>query len=102
MHGVYRVVSYPPHSHGDAATLWAGDVSAISHESALVVYGLGSAMPSAIHLTVPRSFTGIRPGIRLHHQDLGPDERRLWDDVLVAPGAHSDRSGAGWRGVPGA
>ena len=26
MHGVYRVVSYPPHSHGDmiAATLWAG------------------------------------------------------------------------------
>ena len=45
-----------------AATLWAGDASAISHESALVVYGLASAMPSVIHLTVPRSFTGARPG----------------------------------------
>ena len=85
MHGMYRVVNYPPHPHGDmiAATLWAGDASAISHESALVVYGLASAMPSAIHLTVPRSFTGTRPGIRLHHQDLGQDERRLWDDVPV-------------------
>ena len=85
MHGVYRMISYPPHPHGDmiTATLWAGDASAISHESALVVYGLASAMPSAIHLTVPRYFTGARPGIRLHHQDLGPDERRLWDDVPV-------------------
>jgi hypothetical protein len=47
------------------------------------VYGLASAMPSAIHLTVPRSFTGTRPGIWLHHQDLGPAERWLWDDVPV-------------------
>src|ERR1035437_1749722 len=90
MHGMYRVVNYPPHPHGDmiAATLWAGDASAISHESALVVYGLASAMPSAIHLTVPRSFTGTRPGIRLHHQDLGQDERRLWDDVPASRAAH--------------
>ena len=85
MHGVYRVAGYPGHPHGDmiAATLWAGDASAVSHDSALAVYGLALAMPPAIHLTVPRSFTGSRPGIRLHHEDLGPGEWRLWDDVPV-------------------
>jgi hypothetical protein len=40
-------------------------------------------MPPVIHLTVPRSFTGSRSGVRLHHGDLSADERRLWDDVPV-------------------
>lgn len=85
MHGVYRVVGYPGHPRGDmiAATLWAGGASAISHESALALYGLASAMPPVLHLTVPRSFTGSRSGVRLHHEDLGTDERRVWDDVPV-------------------
>jgi predicted transcriptional regulator of viral defense system len=36
-HGVYRLVDYPVHPHGDmiAAALWAGPESAISYESAL-------------------------------------------------------------------
>jgi predicted transcriptional regulator of viral defense system len=46
----------------NAVTLWAGPGSAISHESALAVYGLASAMPAAIHLTAPRSFQGRRAG----------------------------------------
>jgi predicted transcriptional regulator of viral defense system len=84
-HGVYRLIDYPIHPHGDmiAATLWAGPDSAISHESALAVYGLGSAMPPAIHLTTPSSFRGHRDGVRIHHENLAPDERRLWDDVPV-------------------
>jgi len=85
MHGVYRLVNYPAHRHGDmiAATLWAGPDSAISHESALAVYELAAAMPPVIHLTAPRSFTGSRTGIRIHHDDLTPGERRMWDDVPV-------------------
>jgi predicted transcriptional regulator of viral defense system len=85
LHGVYRLANYPAHSHGDmiAATLWAGPGSAVSHESALAVYGLASAMPAAIHLTVPPSFTGRRAGVRIHHASLGADERRRWDDVPV-------------------
>jgi len=84
-HGVYRLVNYPAHQHGDmiAATLWAGPDSAISHESALAVYGLASAMPAIIRLTAPATFTGNRTGVRIHHANLRPDERRLWDDVPV-------------------
>jgi predicted transcriptional regulator of viral defense system len=85
IHGIYRLIDYPTHPRGDmiAVTLWAGPDSAISHESALVVYGLASAMPSAIHLTAPPSFQGRREGVRIHHEELGHDERRLWDDVPV-------------------
>lgn len=83
--GIYRLVNYPAHPHGDmiAATLWAGPGSAISHESALAVYGLASAMPSVIHLTALTAFTGSRAGVRIHRANLRPDERRLWDDVPV-------------------
>lgn len=84
-HGVYRLIDYPAHPHGDmiAVTLWAGPDSAISYESALAVYGLASAMPAAIHLTAPPSFKGHRDAVRIHHEKLAPDERRLWDDVPV-------------------
>ena len=85
MHGVYRLTNYPEHRLGDmiAVSLWAGPGSAISYESALAVYELASAMPAVIHLTVPRSFTGRRKGVRLHRADLSAGERRLWDDVPV-------------------
>jgi predicted transcriptional regulator of viral defense system len=84
-HGVYRLVNHPEHPHGDmiVATLWAGPSSAISHESALAVYGLAEAMPQVIHLSAPKSFTGSRAGVRIHHEDLEPGEMRLWDDVPV-------------------
>ena len=84
-HGIYRLIDYPAHPHGDmiAVTLWAGPDSAVSHESALAVYGLASAMPPAIHLTAPASFRGRRDGVRIRHEELAPDERRLWDDVPV-------------------
>lgn len=84
-HGVYRLVNYPEHPHGDmiVATLWAGPSSAVSHESALAVYGLAAAMPQVIHLSAPKSFTGSRAGVRIHHEDLEPGEVRLWDDVPV-------------------
>jgi len=84
-HGVYRLINYPAHRPADmiTATLWAGPDSAISHESALAVYGLSSAMPAIVHLTAPSTFTGSRDGVRIHHADLKPDERRVWDDVPV-------------------
>jgi predicted transcriptional regulator of viral defense system len=84
-HGVYRLVNYPEHAHGDmiVATLWAGPGSAISHESALSVYGLAAAMPGVIHLSAPGAFTGKRAGVRIHPADVEPAEMRLWDDVPV-------------------
>ena len=84
-HGVYRLVNYPEHAHGDmiVATLWAGPGSAISHESAMSVYGLAAAMPGVIHLSAPSAFTGKRAGVRIHHADVDSAEMRLWDDVPV-------------------
>jgi predicted transcriptional regulator of viral defense system len=84
IHGVYRLMDYPAHPHGDmiAVTLWAGPGSAISHDSALAVYGLASAMPAAIHLTAP-SFQGRREGVRIHHEELGDHDRHRRDDLPV-------------------
>lgn len=83
--GVYRLTQYPAHPHADliAATLWAGDDSAVSHDTALAVYGLGVAMPPVIHVTVPRQFRGSRRGVHVHIAPLAVGDRRLWDDVPV-------------------
>ena len=59
------------------ATLWAGPGSAISHESAMSVYGLAAAMPGVIHLSAPSAFTGKRAGVRIHHADVDSAEMRL-------------------------
>jgi predicted transcriptional regulator of viral defense system len=84
-HGVYRLRLYPASRFEDliVAALWAGADSAISHESALVVHRLGDAMPPVVHLTVPRSFRGRRPGVLVHHRPLDQDERVVVDAVPV-------------------
>src|SRR5690606_20148722 len=57
--------------------------SAISHDSALAVYGLGDAMPAVIHLTLPRRFRGRRPGVIVHHFPLDSAEATAGEDVPV-------------------
>lgn len=84
-HGVYRLRRFPDHRFGDliATVLWVGGDSAISHDSALAVYGLGAAMPPVIHVTVPRLFRGKRPGVVIHRAALPVDDVVLRDDVPV-------------------
>jgi predicted transcriptional regulator of viral defense system len=73
--GIYRLRNYPRHPFEDvmAATLWVGEGSAASHDTALAIYGLADAMPSVIHITVDRRFRGDRPGVVLHKARL-PNE----------------------------
>ena len=82
--GVYRVPYIPPgrFSQHREAVLWAkanrgpSDV-ALSHATALVVYGISDANPQLIHLTVPRSARLRRQkpkGVVVHRQDLLPEE----------------------------
>ena len=82
--GVYRVPYIPPgrFSQHREAVLWAkanrgpSDV-ALSHATALVVYGISDANPQLIHLTVPRSARLRRQkpkGVVVHRQDLLPKE----------------------------
>ena len=82
--GVYRVPYIPPgrFSQHREAVLWAkanrgpSDV-ALSHATALVVYGISDANPQLIHLTVPTSARLRRQkpkGVVVHRQDLLPEE----------------------------
>lgn len=84
-HGVYRLRRFPDHRFGDyiATVLWVGRESAISHDSALAVYGLGAAMPSVIHVTVPRPFRGKHPGVVVHRAALPVEDVAQRDDVPV-------------------
>lgn len=84
-YGIYRLRLYPAQRFEDlvVVSLWAGADAAISHESALVVYDLGDAMPPVIHVTVPRPFRGERPGVIVHHARLETSERVVIDAVAV-------------------
>ena len=89
--GVYRVPYIPPgrFSQHREAVLWAkanrgpSDV-ALSHATALVVYGISDANPQLIHLTVPRSARLRRQkpkGVVVHRQDLSPEEITVEDGI---------------------
>lgn len=84
-YGIYRLRRYPAGRLEDLVVvgLWAGGDAAVSHESALVVYELGEAMPAVRHVTVPRAFRGRRVGVVVHHAPLGSGERVVVDAVAV-------------------
>lgn len=84
-HGIYRLRLFPHQRFEDLieTTLWAGEGSTISHESALAVYDLADAMPSLIHLTVPRRFRGKRAGVLVHRKPLTDSERTVREAVPV-------------------
>jgi predicted transcriptional regulator of viral defense system len=84
-YGIQRLERFPASRHEDlvVACLWAGTDAVASHESAMVVYGIGDAMPPIIHVTVPRAFRGRRQGVRVHHADLAPEERTHREGVPV-------------------
>jgi len=66
--GVYRLTEFPEAPHADLIIAWlsAGANAVVSHESALVLYGLTDLMPAEIHLTVPRTASRRLPGVRFH------------------------------------
>ena len=84
-HGIQRLERFPVSPHEDivVACLWVGSGAVASHETALVVYGIGGAMPATIHVTVPRAFRGHRKGVTVHRAELDSDERTSRDGVPV-------------------
>lgn len=102
-HGIQRLSRFPVSPHEDVvvACLWIGPDAAASHETALVVYGIGDAMPVTIHVTVPRAFRGRRKGVTVHQAELDADESTRRDGVpvtvpvrTIADVARRDPSGA--------
>ncbi len=74
--GVYRWAAFPEMPHADLFVAWlsAGPKAVISHESALALYGLSDLLPGEIHLTIPRTASRRRHGVRLHTARLSADD----------------------------
>lgn len=89
--GVYRIPYVPLNrfSQYREAVLWAkahrGPMNiALSHETALVAYGISDANPAAIHLTVPSAARLRREApkaIVVHRADLTPDEIAIMEGL---------------------
>ncbi len=75
-HGIYRLAEFPSSRFEDLFVAWlkCGPKSAISHESALALYDLSDVLPGEVHVTVPRTASRRRKGIRLHTNRLRPAE----------------------------
>jgi predicted transcriptional regulator of viral defense system len=84
-HGVYRLVHFPAAPEEDLIIAWleTGPASVISHDSALALHRLSDALPSEIHVTVPRTASRRRVGIRLHTNHLTPQEITHRNGVAV-------------------
>jgi len=70
--GIYRLSRFPSSRFEDLFVGWlaCGTKSVVSHESALAVYDLSDVIPSETHVTVPRTASRRRKGIRLHTNPL--------------------------------
>ena len=91
--GVYRIPYFPPGKFSQylEAVLWAKanrgpEEVAVSHLTALNVYGISDANPDRIHLTVPKSARLRRQkpnGIVVHHDMLSQDDIQVHEGVPV-------------------
>jgi predicted transcriptional regulator of viral defense system len=82
---VYRLAHFPASPHEDlfVASLEAGPGAVLSHDSALALYGLSDLLPAQVHLTVPRTASRRRRGIRLHTKRLSPQEVTRYEGLPV-------------------
>ena len=74
--GVYRLAECPETAHADLMVAWlgAGEKAVVSHENALLLYGLTDLLPAGICLTVPRTVSRRLAGVRLHTARLNNEE----------------------------
>jgi predicted transcriptional regulator of viral defense system len=97
--GVYRLVHYPASPHEDLVIAWlaTGPQSVISHDSALALYDLSDALPTEIHVTVPRTASRRRSGMRLHTNRITKEEitQRSGIAVTTVPRTIADVAAAG-------
>lgn len=83
--GIYRLRRFPASPFEDliVACLRAGPKAAVSHDTALALYGLSDLMPAQIHIIVPRTKSRRLKGLKLHRHRLEEDEVTRRDGVQV-------------------
>jgi predicted transcriptional regulator of viral defense system len=99
--GVYRLTRYPASPLGQymEAALWPqvrrpGAQGTVSHESALVMYGLSDVSPAKVHITLPdelRIRRAIPQHLILHYTDLEPQDLKQLEGVPVTTAARTIR-----------
>jgi len=98
-HGIYRLGRFPSSRFEDLFVGWlkCGPKSAISHESALALYDLSDVMPAEVHVTVPRTASRRREGIRMHTNRVRPVDivKREGLPVTSVPRSIADVARAG-------
>jgi predicted transcriptional regulator of viral defense system len=82
---IYRLAPFPRSPHEDLFVAWLemGLDSVISHDSALALYELSDMLPAAIHVTVPSTASRRHPGLRLHTNQISPQEITHYDALPV-------------------
>lgn len=82
---VYRLLPFPRAPHEDLFVVWlqTGTHSVISHDSALALYDLSDALPTAVHVTVPRTASRRQPGLVLHTNQISVEEITHYDALPV-------------------
>lgn len=89
--GVYRITRFPESGRAQEDLvipwLWSQAAGVLSHETALRLHGLSDALPSNIHLTLPRGWRdrALRPpaGVRLSFGGVPAHERAFIGAVPV-------------------
>ncbi len=89
--GVYRLARFPGSAREDLYIAWleAGPRAVISHDSALELYGLSDLLPAETHVTLPRTSSRRRSGIRMHTTALGAADVTIRDGLPVTSVARS-------------
>lgn len=86
-HGVYRFPHYPVGEHDKLAlaVLWTRvPEAALSHETALDVYGISDVNPNRIHVTVGKERRFRRAGgddYVVHYEDLAAKQIGWWQEI---------------------
>jgi len=91
--GVYRIPHFPSNrfSQYRQAVLWvkADDGPqniALSHATALTLYGVSDANPALVHITIPRNarLRRVRPKwVEIHHADLQSDDVTVQEGLPI-------------------
>jgi predicted transcriptional regulator of viral defense system len=83
--GIYRLTHFPRSRYEDLVIAWleTGPHSVISHDSALALYDLSDNLPARIHVTVPRTASRRRHGLRLHTNKIGPADLTNYEGMQI-------------------
>lgn len=89
--GVYRLARFPGSAREDLYVAWleAGPRAVISHDSALELYGLSDLLPTETHVTLPRTSSRRRSGIRMHTTALDATDVVVRDGLPVTTATRS-------------